>query len=82
MGQDNNVPLSAWSSRPRFAPLHLLFLSPNLGINLFVSTVAENQLRKGTAGVRNAGVSFEGIHTHIPCDIQPAPFKAQGKYAE
>lgn len=82
MGQDNNVPLSAWSSRQRFASLHLLFLSPNLGINLFVSTAEENQLIKGTAGVRNAGISFEGIHTDIPCDIQPAPCKAQGKYAE
>lgn len=63
LGQDNNVPLFAWGSRHRFAPSHLLFLSPNLGINSFVSTAAGNQLGKGTAGVRNAGISFEGICT-------------------
>lgn len=63
LGQDNNVLLFAWGSRQRFAPSHLLFLNPNLGMKLFVSTAAENQLRKGTAGVRNAGISFEGIHT-------------------
>lgn len=63
LGQDNNVLLFAWGSRQRFAPSHLLFLNPNLGINLFVSTAAENQLGKGTAGVRNAGILFEGIHT-------------------
>lgn len=63
LGQDNNMLLFAWGSRQRFAPSHLLFLSPDLGINLFVSIAAENQLGKGTAGLRNAGISFEGIHT-------------------
>lgn len=63
LGQDNNTQLFAWGSRHRFAPSHLPFLSPDLGINLFVGTAAGNQVGKGTAGVRNAGISSGGTHT-------------------
>ena len=63
LGQDNNVPLFARGSMLRFGPSHLLFLCPNLGINLFVRTAAENQLVKGTERATNAGISFEEICT-------------------
>lgn len=63
LGQYNNMPLFAWGSKLRFGPSHLLFLCPNLGINLFVRTAAENQLIKGTEQVTNAGISFEEICT-------------------
>lgn len=82
LGQDNNMPLFARGSKLRFGPSPLLFLCPNLGINLFVRTAAENQLVKGTEQVTNAGISFEEICTDDTLDIQPALHKAQGKYPE
>lgn len=48
LGHDKNMLLFARGSKLRFGPSHLLFLCPNLGINLFVGTAAENQLVKGT----------------------------------
>lgn len=46
LSQDNNTVPFAWGSRQRFTPSHLPFLSPDLGINLFVSTAAEKSTRE------------------------------------
>lgn len=77
LGQDNNMLLFARGTNLRFHLSHLLFLCPNLVINLFVRTAAEKHLAKGIEQMTNAGISFEEICRD---DIQPSLHKAQGKY--